>query len=166
MTAATLPSKVAAFAADIKLSHSVFALPFALLATCLAAERSGGLHVGQVLLIVLCMVFARTTAMGANRYLDARLDALNPRTQRRAIPAGTLSPGFVLAAISANAVLFVIAAAGFGLFFGNWTPAWLALPVVALLCAYPLFKRFSALCHYYLGLALALAPPCAELAIA
>ncbi|MEM8875215.1 MAG: 4-hydroxybenzoate octaprenyltransferase [Planctomycetota bacterium] len=166
MTAATLPQKLSAFAADIKLSHSVFALPFALLATCLAAVRSGGLHVGQVLLILLCMVAARTTAMGANRYFDARLDALNPRTKGRAIPSGTLSSRFVVTAIIFNAALFLLGSVGFGVFFDNWLPAILALPVIALLCAYPLFKRFSALCHYYLGLALAIAPPCAEIAIA
>ncbi|RYG79990.1 hypothetical protein EON77_08440, partial [bacterium] len=89
-------SRFAEFAADIKLSHSVFALPFALLAMVMAAEvamPTSHPRAGQVALVVLCMVVARSFGMGMNRLLDARLDALNPRTARRAIPAGRLSRG-------------------------------------------------------------------------
>src|SRR5436305_9750023 len=76
------------FAADIKVSHTIFALPFAILSTFLAAN--GWPAAGQLLLILICMVTARTVAMASNRLLDARLDALNPRTARRAIPSGAL----------------------------------------------------------------------------
>src|SRR5438128_701304 len=77
---------------DIKLSHTLFALPFALLSAFLAAD--GFPKIGQLLLILLCMVTARTVAMSMNRLLDAELDAINPRTQNRAIPSGRLSPLF------------------------------------------------------------------------
>jgi 4-hydroxybenzoate polyprenyltransferase len=171
MTTAPLPlsQRLAAFAADIKLSHTVFALPWAVFATFLAAKthRPGGLpHAGQVALILLCMFFARTVAMAANRVLDARLDAKNARTAGRAIPSGRLSATFVTAMLALCAAGFVIAAAGFGIFFGNWIPLIASLPVLAWLCAYPLMKRFTRWCHYYLGAALALAPVCAYVAIA
>ena len=162
----SLPRKLAVFAGDIKLSHSVFALPVALLATCHAAATSGGLRVGHVVLIVVCMVAARTAAMGANRLLDARIDANNPRTARRAIPSGQLSPAFVGGLVAVAAVVFTLSTAGFGFAFNNWLPLVLGPFVLAFICGYPLIKRFSRLCHYYLGAALALAPVCAEVAVA
>ena len=165
-SAPPLTARLAAFAADIKLSHTVFALPFALLATVLAGERVGGLRPGQVGLIVACMVFARTAAMAANRLLDADLDAANPRTAGRAIPAGRTPRGFVALMLAGSAIAFVATTAGFLIFYGNGLPLLLSGPVLAFLCAYPLLKRFTALCHYYLGLALALAPVCAQIAVA
>jgi 4-hydroxybenzoate polyprenyltransferase len=159
-------AKLQAFAADIKLSHSIFALPFALLSTVLAAKRSGGLQVGQVVLIVTCMVTARTVAMAVNRYVDAAGDAKNPRTARRAIPAGRLSRPFVAGTILACAAAFVLATAGFWWLYANPWPLALAVPVLAYLSVYPFLKRFTALCHFYLGTALALAPVCAWLAVA
>lgn len=162
-------SRLLEFAADIKLSHSIFALPFALLAMVMATEvamPSGRVRVGQVVLIVLCMIVARSFGMGMNRLLDARLDALNPRTARRAIPAGRLSKSAAIAILVGCAVAFEVVTLGFGVFYGNWLPAILALPVLALLGAYPLFKRFTRFCHFYLGFCLALAPVCAWVAIA
>lgn len=160
----TLPAQTVALARDIKLSHTVFALPFALLSAFLAA---GGLpHWGQLLLVLACMVTARTLAMAANRLLDARLDAINPRTKNRALPAGRLSRGFVVAAIVTCAILFELACLGFYRLYANPWPAMLGPVVLMFLAAYPLLKRFTALCHYYLGAALALAPVCAYLAIA
>jgi 4-hydroxybenzoate polyprenyltransferase len=120
---------------------------------------------GQLLLILACMVTARTVAMAANRLLDARLDALNPRTARRAIPAGTLSPGFYVAVTAACTAGFFAGCAGFYGLYGNALPLLLGGPVLAFLSAYPLLKRFTRLCHYYLGAALALAPVCAWVAI-
>lgn len=155
-------AQLAVFAGDIKISHTVFALPFALLSTFLAAD--GSPRAGQLLLILICMVTARTVAMAANRLLDARLDAENPRTARRAIPRGVLSPAFYAAITALAAAGFVAAAAGF-LHYGNPWPLRLCVPVLAFLCAYPLLKRFTRLCHYYLGAALALAPICAWVAI-
>lgn len=156
--------RVAALAADIKLSHTVFALPFALLAAFLAA--GGWPRVWQLGLVLVCMVTARTLAMSANRLLDAKLDALNPRTARRAIPAGRLSRGFVVATIVVCAVVFEAACAGFYVLYDNPYPAVMGPVVLGFLGAYPLLKRFTALCHYYLGAALAAAPVCAYLAIA
>src|SRR3712207_8756439 len=84
----SLLGRLGVFAADIKLSHTLFAMPWALLATFLAAR--GWPRPGQLALIVVCMVTARTVAMAANRLLDARLDAMNPRTAGRAVPSGRL----------------------------------------------------------------------------
>src|SRR5687768_10754536 len=90
-----LASKLATFAADIKISHTVFAMPWAILATVMAWHRVGGPIVGKLAAIVVCMVAARTAAMASNRLLDAELDKRNPRTARRAIPSGLLSSRFV-----------------------------------------------------------------------
>lgn len=164
----TLGAKCRVFAGDIKVAHTVFALPWALLATFLAA---GALphhlpRAGQLALILLCMVTARTVAMGMNRLLDAKLDALNPRTARRAIPSGALSRGFVGGVVAGCAVGFFVGAGGFWFFYGNRLPVIFAGPVLVFLSVYPLLKRFTRLCHYYLGAALALAPVCAWIAIA
>lgn len=163
----SLGRKLRVFASDIKISHTVFALPFALLSTFLAAAPlPGGVpSAGQVALIVVCMVAARTLAMAANRLLDAGLDKLNPRTARRAIPAGVLSPVFYLAVGVACTAAFMVACYGFYLLDGNILPVLLGLPVLLFLCSYPFLKRFTRLCHYYLGAALALAPICAWIAI-
>jgi 4-hydroxybenzoate polyprenyltransferase len=160
-------SRCRAFAADIKLSHTIFALPWALLATFLAAgDNTGGLpYAGQVALILVCMVAARTFAMGMNRLIDARLDRLNPRPAARAIPGGRLSPGFVAAAAGACAGIFLLSCGGFWLLYRNPWPALLGPLVLAFLGAYPYLKRFTRFCHYYLGAALALAPVCAWIAI-
>ena len=161
-------NRIVLFARDIKFSHSIFALPFALLSTFLAAHQSwGGLPKwGQLGLILVCMVTARTVAMAANRLLDAKLDAANPRTARRAIPSGALSRAFVTAALSLCAIAFIGSTALFGVIYRNWLPLIFSLPVLAFLAAYPLLKHFTRLCHYYLGAALALAPICAWIAIA
>ena len=158
----SLPAKLELFARDIKISHTLFALPFALLSTFLAAR--GIPSPGVLLLIVVCMVTARTVAMAANRLLDARLDALNPRTAGRAIPSGRLSAGFYAAVLAACALTFIGATAGFLRYRNPW-PLILAAPVLVFLCGYPLLKRFTRLCHYYLGAALALAPVCAWIAV-
>lgn len=160
----SLLEKARLFAADIKLSHSVFALPFALLATFMAAE--GWPHWGILGLILVCMVTARTVAMAANRLLDAKLDAANPRTASRALPSGRLSAGFVAGWLVACAAGFIAATAGFWMWFDNPWPLIFSVPVLAFISAYPLLKRFTRLCHYYLGAALALAPVCAWVAVA
>ena len=159
----SVPSKFVVLARDIKVSHTVFALPWAVLATFLAAR--GWPHPGQLLLILMCMVTARTVAMSANRLLDAELDAINPRTARRAIPSGALSRGLVLLVLVSCAIGFIASTAGFLAIYNNRWPLILSLPVLLFLAAYPLLKRFTRLCHYYLGAALALAPVCAWIAI-
>jgi 4-hydroxybenzoate polyprenyltransferase len=160
----SFPAKLRALAADIKIHHSVFALPWAVLAAVLAGSP-GGLRWGQLGLIVICMVAARTVAMTANRLLDAEVDAQNPRTARRAIPSGTLSRSFVILSLVLCAILFVAATAGFWVWYRNPWPLALSVPVLLFLSAYPFLKRFSRFCHYYLGAALALAPVCAWIAI-
>jgi 4-hydroxybenzoate polyprenyltransferase len=160
----TVATKITALARDIKLSHTVFAMPFALLATFLAASGWPGL--GRLLLILGCMVTARTVAMSANRLIDAELDKQNPRTAGRALPSGRLSRAFVLSTLLICAALFVLFAAGFWFFYDNRWPVLLAPLVLLYFIGYPLTKRFTRFCHYYLGAALALAPVCAWLAIA
>jgi 4-hydroxybenzoate polyprenyltransferase len=155
--------KLVIFASDIKLHHTVFALPFALLSTFLAAN--GMPAVGKLILILVCMVTARTMAMAANRLLDAKFDLLNPRTARRAIPSGALSVKFVVAIVVICIAGFIASTALFQVVYHNPLPLILSVPVLLFLGAYPFLKRFTRLCHYYLGAALGLAPVCAWIAI-
>ncbi|HZK80468.1 MAG TPA: UbiA-like polyprenyltransferase [Humisphaera sp.] len=164
----SLPAKLKVFAGDIKIAHTVFALPFALLSTFLASkdvETNGWPRPGKLLLILICMITARTVAMAANRLLDAAIDAKNPRTARRAIPSGTLSRGFYAIVTTVCVGGFIAATAGFWSIYKNPWPLIFSLPVLAFVSAYPFLKRFTRLCHYYLGAALALAPVCAWIAI-
>jgi 4-hydroxybenzoate polyprenyltransferase len=156
-------SQITAFASDIKIHHTVFALPFALLSTFMAAGGWPG--AGKLLLILACMVSARTLAMAMNRLLDAKLDAINPRTARRAIPSGTLSAKFFAAAIVLCMAAFIAATALFWPLYHNPWPLIFSVPVLLFLSGYPLLKRFTRLCHYYLGAALGLAPVCAWVAV-
>jgi 4-hydroxybenzoate polyprenyltransferase len=157
-------------ASDIKLHHSVFALPFAVLGAVMAWDRSvPGSSVqrfaGQMALVVACMVFARTWAMMVNRLADARYDAMNPRTARRAIASGQLSVPAALGITVASALLFITGAAAFWFFFENPWPTYLCLPVLGWLALYSFAKRFTALCHVLLGSALAISPLAAALAV-
>jgi len=157
-------------AADIKLHHSVFAMPFAVLAAFMAAAgTAGGIDWSrfavQLALVVAAMVFARTVAMLANRVLDRGIDATNPRTAGRALPSGRVSPRAALAFAAAGSAGFAAVCAGFGVLDGNWWPAILCGPVLAWLCLYPLLKRFTALCHLYLGSSLAMSPLAAAIAV-
>jgi 4-hydroxybenzoate polyprenyltransferase len=161
-----LRRNAAVLAADIKLSHTVFALPFAVLGMALAAGWAGRWpRAIELLLILVCMFTARTFAMTVNRLADAELDAANPRTAGRAIPAGRLGRAAAGWAIFVAATLFVLATAGFWWAAGNAWPLALALPVLGLLAGYSYTKRFTWLCHVYLGLALAVSPVAAALAI-
>lgn len=149
----------------IRFSHTLFALPFALLSAVMA-WRTGDASLSwrwqDFLGIVLCMVFARSTAMAFNRLTDHKLDALNPRTQMRHIPAGLLSVGSVTTFAVACAAAFVASTL---LFLPNRWPIYLSLPVLVFLCGYSLTKRFTALAHFWLGAALALAPIAAWIAL-
>jgi 4-hydroxybenzoate polyprenyltransferase len=141
------------FARMIKLSHSIFALPFALAAAVLAS-RSVPVTWGQVALIVVCMVAARSSAMGFNRLVDRAYDAKNPRTASRELVTGALSTPAAVGFTALSAVVFVVASWALG-------PLTLVLSPVALVVVwgYSLTKRFTAWCHVVLGLARALAPP-------
>lgn len=153
-------SQLAETAEMIKVSHSVFALPFALASAALAMRAEGGWSWSKAGWIVVCAVAARTTAMAQNRLLDARLDARNPRTADRALPAGRVTRGFVLALVGAAAALFVYASSRL-----NDLVLLLSPVALVVLLAYPFAKRFTTLCHLWLGLALGLAPLGAWLAV-
>jgi len=162
----SLVARVGEVARDIKLSHSVFALPFALLATFLAAAHAGRLpSLATILLIVLCMFFARTVAMTVNRLADARLDAGNPRTVGRALPAGRVSIRFMAVCALFCAAMFMLSAGGFWLLDANPWPLLLSPFVLAWLSIYSFTKRFTSLCHLFLGSALALSPIAAVIAV-
>jgi 4-hydroxybenzoate polyprenyltransferase len=142
----------------IKWEHSVFALPFALTAMLLAAHGRPGWH--TVAWIVAAMVAARSSAMAFNRWADADLDAANPRTRSRAIPAGLLTRKFVLAFACVAAAVFVMAAAEL-----NRLTLELAPVALAVLLGYSYLKRFTQWSHLGLGLALGLAPAAAWIAV-
>jgi 4-hydroxybenzoate polyprenyltransferase len=150
--------RAATYARMIKLSHSVFALPFAMAAAVLAAGGAPALR--QVVWIVVAMVGARSAAMGFNRLADQQLDARNPRTAGRELPAGLLSRREVWAFVASSAAALITAAA-------MLNPLCLALSPVALaiVFGYSYTKRFTAFSHGFLGLALAIAPVGAWLAI-
>ncbi len=167
----SLPARLAVAVRDIKLAHSVFALPFAVLGSFLAAPRHADAGVrwsrfaGMLALVVACMFFARTWAMLVNRVADARIDAANPRTARRAFAAGTLTGRDGVLMLGASAAGFLACCAGFGLFFGNWWPLMLGGPVLAWIGFYSFTKRFTFLCHVFLGGALAASPLAAAIAV-
>ena len=157
-------------AADIKIAHSVFALPFAILAAFMAASFADGqIHWssfgGQLALILVAMVLARTAAMIANRLLDAGLDAQNPRTASRAIPSGQLTVGQARTAWTVTALAFMVCCGLFGVLYDNWWPSVLGLPVLGWISLYGVSKRFTQFCHLWLGSSLALSPVAAAIAI-
>lgn len=157
------PSPALVFLEEIKFAHSLFALPFALLATFMAAGGWPGW--GPLGLIVWCMVSARTFAMTANRLIDRRIDAANPRTQGRAIASGKLTVPFAVVALLVGALALGLGCVGFWKFYNNLWPLILCLPTLAGLAFYSYLKRFTALCHLYLGLAIAFSPVAAWIAI-
>lgn len=147
----------------IRFSHTIFALPFALLGAVLAWAQPGTVFRWQDLLgILVCMVAARSAAMAFNRLVDRRIDALNPRTAARHLPAGLLSVRGVAAFTIASSAIFVAATA---IFLPKTLPLILSLPVLLFLLGYSLAKRFTSLCHYWLSAALMLSPVAAWIAV-
>ena len=145
----------------VKFSHTVFALPFALVGYFLGATNEAyGFELRTFLLVLACMVFARSAAMAFNRYADYRYDSLNPRTATREIPSGRISKRNALIFVIISSLLFVAATA----LLNRLT---LILSPVALLVilGYSYTKRFTALCHLILGLGLSLAPIGAYIAV-
>ncbi len=147
-----MTSPLVTYSRMIKLSHSIFALPFALAAAVLASRTTPTTWV-QWAAIVLCMVSARSSAMGFNRVVDARYDALNPRTAGRELPSGQISTRAAWGFTLASAALFV----GFSAVLGR-TTLMLAPVALAVVWGYSLTKRFTWLCHAWLGMALGIAP--------
>lgn len=158
-------SKLRDYLQLIRFSHTVFALPFALLAAAmvwLGPKPIATFHWKNLLGIVLCMATARAAAMAFNRLVDRRYDALNPRTAERHLPAGRMRLGQVVG-------LTVIASVGFiasTLLFlpETYVPIAASIPVLLFLLSYSYSKRFTSLSHYWLGAALMLAPPAAWIA--
>lgn len=142
-------------------AHSVFALPFAVIGFFLAIHTTDhAFEWYKLLLMLLCMVFARNAAMAFNRYLDRDVDALNPRTAGRDVPAGRVSPRQALFFTISNCVLFVLAT-----WFINPICFYLSPVALLVVLGYSYTKRFTPLCHLILGLGLGLAPVGAYLAV-
>jgi 4-hydroxybenzoate polyprenyltransferase len=136
----------------VKLSHSLFALPFAVAAVVLVA-RDAALEPWRLLLVAVAVVAARTAAMAMNRIADRAFDARNPRTARRELVTGEVSPRAAWALLLGSGAAFVLAAALISTLTGV-----LALPVLAILLGYSYAKRFTWACHLWLGVAQMLAP--------
>ncbi len=155
----TAIGSIAVFGRMIKLSHSVFALPFALAGAALAA-RGHGIEWQQAAWIVIAMVSARSAAMGFNRLVDREMDAENPRTRDRALPRGWITPRAVAVIVAVCSALFVFSAY-------QLNPLCLKLSPIALLVilSYSFFKRFTWATHLVLGLALGIAPMGAWIAV-
>ncbi|SRR5258708_32610853 len=142
----------------IKWEHSIFALPFALCGAMLAA---GGIPtLAQIGWIVLCMVSARSAAMAFNRLADAHIDAANPRTANRALPAGALSSRSVAVFVTVSCIVFVLGAAQL-----NRMTLYLSPVALAVVLLYSYTKRFTRLSHVVLGFALGMAPAAAWIAV-
>lgn len=144
----------------IKFSHTVFALPFALIGFFLASSQFG-FDWGNLVLVLMCMVFARSAAMAFNRYIDRDIDLKNPRTAEvREIPKGVISPKAALLFVIFTSVNFIIIT-----YFINTLCFYLSPIALIVVLGYSYTKRFTSLCHLVLGLGLALAPLGAYLAV-
>jgi len=145
----------------VKFSHTIFAMPFALIGFTLAVSGNEyHFSVRLLILVILCMVFARNAAMGFNRLADRRFDSLNPRTATREIPAGTIGPKAAALFVIINSILFIITTG-----FINRLTLFLSPVALLIVLGYSLTKRITWLCHFILGLGLSLAPIGAYIAV-
>ncbi len=145
----------------IKFSHTIFALPFAIIGFFLAIRTTNAsFDLKLFLLMLVCMVTARSAAMAFNRYIDRHIDIKNPRTKNREIPAGIINANTALFYVIFNSVLFIVAT-----YFINNICFYLSPIALFVILAYSYTKRFTALCHFVLGLGLSLAPIGAYLVI-
>ncbi|MFN7012881.1 MAG: UbiA-like polyprenyltransferase [Bacteroidia bacterium] len=145
----------------VKFSHTIFALPFAIIGFSLAISKNYiSFPLKLFVLILICMVTARNSAMAFNRYIDKKFDAANPRTAIREIPSGIIKPENALFFIILNVVLFITTT-----WFINPLCFYLSPVALAVILGYSLTKRFTALCHIVLGIGLALAPIGAYIAV-
>jgi 4-hydroxybenzoate polyprenyltransferase len=146
------------FAADIKIAHSIFALPFAASSFFVGSIPAPTFR--QCLLLVICMVLARSTAMGMNRFLDRHIDLSNPRTRARKIPSGQMTAFQSLFWSLVAAVFFVVSASSLSPLAG-----YLSIPLLIILVAYSWMKRLTWATHWYLGFCLGLAPMAIQVAM-
>ena len=138
----------------VKFSHTVFAMPFALIGFSLAVSKDEfDFSIRLLLLVILCMIFARNAAMGFNRLADKNFDALNPRTRKREIPSGIIGTRAAAIFVIINAILFIITTG-----FINRLTLFLSPVALLVILGYSLTKRITSLCHFILGLGLSLAP--------
>lgn len=157
----TLSQKLGNYLSLIKFSHTVFALPFALIGFAIAVLKENyPFQIRTLALMLLCMVFARSAAMAFNRLIDRKYDALNPRTATREIPAGIITQQNALVFVVLSCVLFVATT-----FFINSLCFYLSPIALFIVLFYSYTKRFTALCHLVLGLGLSLAPIGAYIAV-
>lgn len=153
--------EIAKYLRLVKFSHTIFAMPFALMSFAYALWSSEAEFSWWLLLqVVLCMVFARNVAMGFNRWADHKIDAENPRTASREIPAGQISPRKAMIFVVINAVLFIATASTINLLTATLSPV-----ALAVIMFYSYCKRFTSLAHLVLGLSLAIAPAGAYIAV-
>ena len=146
----------------VKIHHTIFSLPFALIGFFLAMkEHDNNLNLYLLLLVVLCVLFARNAAMGFNRYIDREYDKKNPRTALREVPRDIIKPRSALFFVIVNAILFIITT-----WFLNRLCFFLSPVALFVVLGYSFTKRFTYLSHLFLGLGLALAPIGAYLAVA
>lgn len=145
----------------VKFNHTVFAMPFALAGYFIGATQPGyGFSLKTFLLVLACMVFARSAAMGFNRWADVRFDSLNPRTAVREIPAGKITPRQAMIFVTVSSLFFIVSA---GLL--NRLTLFLSPVALLVILGYSYTKRFTPLCHLVLGLGLSLAPIGAYIAV-
>lgn len=155
-------ARISNYLSLVTFSHTIFAMPFAIIGYFLAIHQAGGsLSWRLLLLVVLCMVFARNAAMAFNRFADRHFDSLNPRTAFREIPLGIIKPGSAMIFTMINSVLFMVTT-----WFINTITFHLSPAALLIILGYSLTKRFTVFCHFVLGLGLSLAPIGAYLAVA
>lgn len=145
--------KINQYLSLIKFSHTVFAMPFALIGFLLAYKQVGTFNGLIFFYMILCMVFARSAAMAFNRYIDRKFDALNPRTKNREVPAGVISPTAALTLTIVCSVAFIATT-----WFINSICFYLSPVALLVILGYSYTKRFTPLCHLILGVGLSLAP--------
>ena len=139
----------------IKFAHTVFAMPFAIVGYFLGITAHGSnIFCWQTLIfVILCMVFARSAAMGFNRYIDRSIDAKNPRTENREIPSGIMKPQTALIFVIVNSIAFIVTC-----WFINMLVFFLSPVALLVILGYSVTKKYTALCHFVLGAGLSLAP--------
>lgn len=155
-----ISKKIENYGSLVKFSHTIFAMPFALIGYFTAIMQGYEFKWVLFMQVLLCMVFARSAAMAFNRYIDRDIDRINPRTAAREIPAGVIKPNSSLIFIILNVVLFIVTT-----YFINAICFYLSPVALLVILGYSYTKRFTALCHLVLGLGLSLAPIGAYLAV-